>query len=135
MSKSLQITVYTKQDFCCCARNIVSLLSNTGWSITDSDGRVSVLNEMESQWEYFSGTAEEFLKSNAECWFYIYNGLQIAQVLANSDNSFTISTQAYAQKISSDSGTHFDLNWYYEHIVTAFNKNEIIVERVVFDEY
>ncbi len=135
MSKSLEITVYTKQDFCCCARNIVSLLSNTGWSITDSNGKVSVWNEMESQWKYFSGTAEEFLKNNAECWFHIYNKRQIAKMLINSNNSITISTEAYARKISYDSGTHFDLNWYYENIVTAFNKNKIIVERVVFDEY
>ncbi len=114
MSKKLMITIYTKHEFCCTSDSAMKLLRAAGWSCTDSDG---------------------LTQNGSDCCFSACKDNQTIKIWINPDNSFTISPEAYARKTSAHMTTHFDFNWYYELFVQAFNKNETIVERVVFDEY
>ncbi len=135
MSKSMQMTIYTKNDFKCCLKNVASLLNMADWSISDSEGKIAYWNEATSEWECFNGTTDEFLRSGSTCWFHAYRDMQIIMVCVDSDHSFVICPEAYCRCTSAEFGKHFDFNWYYEHTVQMFNKNETIVERVIFEEY
>ncbi len=133
MSKTLKITIFIAED--CSLKNIVGLLDKAGWSITDGDGKINVWNEVDSEWEIFNGTLDDFFLNTEYNRFYAYNGLKIINVSTNGCNSFSIIPDAYIQKITYADKEYFDYNWYYINFIPAFNKENTIVERVRFNEY
>lgn len=135
MSKTLDMKIFTGEDFQCSLKNIVGILDKAGWSITDSSGKINVWNEVDSEWEIFNGTLDDFFLNTKYNWFYAYNGLKIIDVTTNGCNSFCIFTEADNQKFTYAGREYFDYNWYYLHFIPAFNKENTIVERVRFDEY
>lgn len=134
MSKTLGMTIFPAKDFQCSLKNIVGLLNKAGWSITDSDGRINVWNEADSEWEIYNGTVDDFFLNTTYNLFYAYNGEKIINVWTNGCDRFCIFPDAYIQKIIYDDREYFDYNWYYLHFIPAFNKGNV-VERVIFDEY
>lgn len=135
MSKDLTITIYPSKDFQCSLKNIVGLLNNAGWTITDSSGKINVWNETDSEWEIFNGTLDDFFLNTEYYLFYAYNGSKIISVYTNDRDSFSIWPEADIQKITYGDREYFDYNWYYLDLIPAFNKENTIVERVTFDEY
>lgn len=135
MSKTLEMKIYTCEGFQCNLKNIVGLLDKAGWSITDSSGKIDVWNEAESEWEIFNGTVDDFFRSAAFNFFYAYNGSKIISVWTNFSDSFSIFPETYIQKTIYKGREYFDYNWYYLHFIPAFNEENVIVERVCFDEY
>lgn len=134
MSKTLDMKIFTGEDFQCNLKNIVGLLDKAGWSITDGDGRINVWNEADSEWEIYNGSSDDFFLNTNYNRFYAYNGLKIINVCTNGCDSFCISPEAYIQKTIYDDREYFDYNWYYLHFIPAFNKANV-VEGVIFDEY
>ena len=135
MSKTLDMKIFTGEDFQCNLKNIVGLLDKAGWSITDGDGRINVWNEVDSEWEFYNGTVDDFFLNTTYDRFFAYNGLKIIIVYTNGCDSFGIIPDGYVQKTIYDNREYFDYNWYYLHFIPAFNKGNVVVERVIFDEY
>lgn len=135
MSKTLEITIFPAKDLQCSLKNIICLLEKAGWCTADYNGKITVWNEDSSEWESHNGSLGEFAQNNALTWFYAYSGLHIIKVCTNGSNSFSIVPEAYIQMITCTNGKYFDYNWYYEHLIAAFNKGKTIVERVIFEEY
>lgn len=135
MSKTLEMTIFPAKDFQCNLKNIVGLLDKAGWSITDCDGKINVWNESNSEWEIYNGTVDDFFLNTTYNLFYAYNGEEIISVWIDGCDRFCIFLDAYIKKIIYDDREYFDYNWYYLHFIPAFNKWNVIVERVIFDEY
>lgn len=135
MSKTLDMKIFTCEGFQCNIKNIVGLLDEAGWSITDGDGKISVWNEADSEWEIYNGTLDDFFLETKYDRFFAYNGLKIIIVYTNGCDSFGIIPDGYIQKIIYDDREYFDYNWYYLHFIPAFNREDVVVERVIFDEY
>ncbi|MDE6021852.1 MAG: hypothetical protein K2H01_12750 [Ruminococcus sp.] len=135
MSKTLDMKIFTGEDFQCNLKNIVGLLEKAGWSIIDGDGRINVWNEADSEWEIYNGTLDDFFLNTTYDRFFAYNGLKIIIVYTIGCDSFGIIPDAYIQKTIHDDREYFDYNWYYLHFIPAFNKGKVVVERVIFDEY
>lgn len=136
MSKTLKIDIYPADTFEPTLKNVVALMTKAGWSITDSSGRISIWNDAADEWEYYTGTADDFVNSYRTCLFYMHgNDRQIVTISVDGSRSFRIYPEADIKKVVYNGKEYFDLNWYYEHFIVCFNKEKSIVERVVFEEY
>ena len=98
MSKTLDMKIFACEGFQCNLKNIVGLLDEAGWSITDGDGKISVWNEADSEWEIYNGTLDDFFLETKYDRFFAYNGLKIIIVYTNGCDSFGIIPDGYIQQ-------------------------------------
>lgn len=140
MAKTLRINLYIDD---CCVRNAVSLLEKAGFSVTDEQGRIMVLNKDEGLFFPCGKSYEEFLNADDRELFFraFYTDGEVMNVSIGKTldeesgfGCFTLWTDGYAKKVTGSQGEFFDYNRYYENIVNAMNKGKNVIQRVVFDE-
>ena len=137
MSKSLFLTLYPKSDYELNNSDIIDLLTQAGWSLYSPNGKIEVLDEVESEWIDYNGSLDEFrgIPASNAVYFRMYHTDDPVISIKPSKQSLVIWLDLYVPKICIGDNTFFDYNWCYNNIVNALNKKPVLFERVIFDEY
>ena len=131
MSKTRVLKLYTS-DLPCNAENVVRLLENAGWSLTDRQGNITVWDTDNDEWILFSGSRNDLMLLENCCFHAFYNDICV-NVFVNEMNSFDIVLEP---KYSEQSRNKvFDFNLYYDLFVNRINQSKCVIERMIFEEY